>query len=107
MLADTDRPARIRDVRGRRGDGGKTRLAAVVLPSGRPAEIVLTDAGPRKILVIKAVRQATGLGLKDAKDLVDQAPSSVGQFTTTAAATGLCEAILAAGGSATARANEA
>jgi large subunit ribosomal protein L7/L12 len=40
-------------------------------------EAVLTDVGPNKILVIKAVRELTGLGLKEAKDLVDAAPKAV------------------------------
>lgn len=39
--------------------------------------IVLKDAGASKIQVIKAVREATGLGLKEAKDLVDAAPSTI------------------------------
>ena len=38
---------------------------------------VLTDAGGQKIKVIKVVRDATGLGLKEAKDLVDGAPKTV------------------------------
>jgi large subunit ribosomal protein L7/L12 len=37
----------------------------------------LTEVGPNKILVIKAVRELTGLGLKEAKDLVDAAPKAV------------------------------
>ena len=39
--------------------------------------VVLTDAGANKINVIKAVREVTGLGLKEAKDLVDGAPKPV------------------------------
>ena len=39
--------------------------------------VVLKDAGATKIAVIKAVREATGLGLKEAKDLVDAAPSTI------------------------------
>jgi large subunit ribosomal protein L7/L12 len=39
--------------------------------------VVLTGAGAEKIKVIKVVRELTGLGLKEAKDLVDSAPSSV------------------------------
>ena len=39
--------------------------------------VVLKDAGASKIAVIKAVREATGLGLKEAKDLVDAAPKTV------------------------------
>ncbi|MRG88006.1 50S ribosomal protein L7/L12 [Salinibacillus xinjiangensis] len=40
-------------------------------------DVVLTDAGASKIKVVKAVREITGLGLKDAKDLVDNAPKPV------------------------------
>ena len=40
-------------------------------------DAVLTDVGANKILVIKAVRELTGLGLKEAKDLVDAAPKAV------------------------------
>jgi large subunit ribosomal protein L7/L12 len=39
--------------------------------------VVLKDAGSQKIAVIKAVKAATGLGLKEAKDLVDNAPKTV------------------------------
>ena len=39
--------------------------------------VVLTDAGDQKIKVIKVVRDATGLGLKEAKDLVDGAPKTI------------------------------
>ena len=40
-------------------------------------DVVLTDAGANKIQVIKVVRDATGLGLKEAKELVDGAPETV------------------------------
>ncbi len=40
-------------------------------------DVVLKDAGAQKIQVIKVVKDATGLGLKDAKDLVDGAPKTV------------------------------
>ena len=40
-------------------------------------DIVLTDAGSNKISVIKVVRDATGLGLKEAKELVDGAPKTI------------------------------
>jgi large subunit ribosomal protein L7/L12 len=40
-------------------------------------DVVLTSAGDKKIQVIKEVRALTNLGLKDAKDLVDEAPKSV------------------------------
>lgn len=40
-------------------------------------DLVLTGAGDKKVNVIKAVREITGLGLKEAKDLVEGAPSAV------------------------------
>ncbi|RME85672.1 MAG: 50S ribosomal protein L7/L12 [Zetaproteobacteria bacterium] len=40
-------------------------------------DVILTSAGDKKIQVIKAVREITGLGLKDAKDLVESAPKPV------------------------------
>jgi large subunit ribosomal protein L7/L12 len=40
-------------------------------------DVVLTDVGPNKIQVIKAVRELTSLGLKEAKDLVESAPKPV------------------------------
>jgi large subunit ribosomal protein L7/L12 len=40
-------------------------------------DVVLKDVGAEKIKVIKVVRELTGLGLKEAKDLVDGAPSTV------------------------------
>jgi large subunit ribosomal protein L7/L12 len=40
-------------------------------------DVVLTEAGANKVSVIKAVREITGLGLKEAKDLVDGAPKAV------------------------------
>ncbi|MFO7322006.1 MAG: 50S ribosomal protein L7/L12 [Chloroflexota bacterium] len=39
--------------------------------------VILADVGPKKINVIKAVRQVTNLGLKEAKDLVESAPATV------------------------------
>ncbi|GEN46896.1 large subunit ribosomal protein L7/L12 [Alkalibacillus filiformis] len=40
-------------------------------------DVVLEDAGASKIKVVKAVREITGLGLKDAKELVDNAPGTI------------------------------
>ncbi len=40
-------------------------------------DVELTEVGPNKVKVIKVVREATGLGLKEAKDLVDSAPKAV------------------------------
>ena len=44
--------------------------------------VILSSAGDSKINVIKAVREVTGLGLKDAKDLVDAAPKAVKEGVT-------------------------
>ncbi|WP_028273334.1 50S ribosomal protein L7/L12 [Atopococcus tabaci] len=61
--------------------------------------VVLNDAGSAKIKVIKAVREATGLGLKDAKALVDGAPSNVKENVSKEEAEELKAAIEEAGGS--------
>jgi large subunit ribosomal protein L7/L12 len=53
------------------GDGG------VAAEEKDSFDVVLTAAGDKKIQVIKVVRAATGLGLKEAKDLVDGAPGTV------------------------------
>jgi large subunit ribosomal protein L7/L12 len=45
-------------------------------------DVVLTGAGQQKIQVIKVVRAVTGLGLKEAKDLVDNAPNAVKEGVT-------------------------
>ena len=53
--------------------------AAAAAPAAEQTEftVVLTDAGTNKIGVIKAVREVTNLGLKEAKDMVDGAPKTV------------------------------
>jgi large subunit ribosomal protein L7/L12 len=56
------------------GDGG---AGAAATEEQTEFDAVLTDVGANKILVIKAVRELTGLGLKEAKDLVDAAPKAV------------------------------
>ena len=53
------------------GDGGAAEEASSTV------DVVLTGAGDKKIQVIKVVRAVTGLGLKEAKDLVDGAPNPV------------------------------
>ena len=59
--------------------------------------VVLKDAGATKIAVIKAVREATGLGLKEAKDLVDAAPKTIKENMPKEDADKLVEALKAAG----------
>ncbi len=53
--------------------------AAAAAPAEEKSEfdVVLTEIGANKVQVIKAVRELTGLGLKEAKDLVDGAPKTV------------------------------
>lgn len=48
--------------------------------------VVLAEVGPNKVSVIKAVREITGLGLKEAKDLVDAAPKPIKEGVDKAAA---------------------
>jgi large subunit ribosomal protein L7/L12 len=61
--------------------GGGAGGAAVAAPEEEQTEfdVVLTGVGGNKIQVIKAVRELTSLGLKEAKDLVDSAPKPVKQ----------------------------
>ena len=59
--------------------------------------VVLTDVGANKIGVIKAVREATGLGLMEAKALVEGAPATVKENVPTEEAKKLKEALEAAG----------
>ncbi len=57
--------------------GGDGAAGAAASEEQTEFDAVLTDVGANKILVIKAVRELTGLGLKEAKDLVDAAPKAV------------------------------
>ena len=51
--------------------------AAPVAEEKTEFDVILAETGPNKVNVIKAVRELTGLGLKEAKDLVDGAPKTV------------------------------
>jgi large subunit ribosomal protein L7/L12 len=62
-------------------------------------DVVLTAAGDKKIQVIKVVRAVTGLGLKEAKDLVDGAPNPVKEGATKEEADSIKTQIEEAGGS--------
>ncbi len=62
-------------------------------------DAVLTEVGANKILVIKAVRELTGLGLKEAKDLVDAAPKPVKEGVTKEEAEQVKEKLAEAGAS--------
>ena len=81
---------------------------AVAAPAAGPAAavaevqteftVVLTAFGENKVNVIKAVREITGLGLKEAKDLVDGAPKSVKEGVNKADADAIVKKITDAGG---------
>ena len=56
-------------------------------------DVVLKAAGAQKLQVVKAVKEQTGLGLKEAKDIVDAAPATVKEGLDTAAAEALKKAL--------------
>lgn len=88
------------------GNGGRPAAPRLPVrprvPAGEagPHQVRLIDAGPNKISVIKEVREATGLGLKESKDLVDAAPSIVARGLSRAAAEQLAQALRDSGGAA-------
>ncbi len=59
------------------GGGGGGAAAAEAAPAKTEFDVILTNFGENKIGVIKVVRAVTGLGLKEAKDLVEAAPKAV------------------------------
>jgi len=75
--------------------------AAGAAPAAEKDEfsVVLTSSGDKKIQVIKVVREITGLGLKEAKDLVDGAPKPVKEGVNKAEAEDLKKKLEEAGGS--------
>lgn len=60
-------------------------------------DVELTEVGPNKVKVIKVVREATGLGLKDAKEMVDSAPKVIKEAADKASANELKEKLEAEG----------
>ena len=60
-------------------------------------DVILSDVGANKIAVIKVVREITGLGLKEAKDLVDNAPKALKEGASKEEADSIKEKIEAAG----------
>ena len=77
------------------GDGGGGAAAAV---EQSEFTVMLENSGATKINVIKVVREATGLGLKEAKDLVDGAPKAIKENLSKEEAEKLKAALEAAGG---------
>jgi len=76
--------------------------AAAAAPAAEQEEftVMLTGSGDKKIQVIKVVRELTGLGLKEAKDLVDGAPKPVKEGINKAEAEEIKKKIVEAGGTA-------
>ena len=85
--------------------GGMMMMAAAPGGDAAPAaaeeqtefDVVLTAAGAAKIAVIKVVREITGLGLKEAKDLVDSAPKAVKEAVSADEAEGIKAKLTEAG----------
>ncbi len=77
---------------------GAPAAGAVAVPEKEDFTVMLTEAGAQKIQVIKAVRELTGLGLKEAKDLVDGAPKPVKETVPKAEAEAMKKKIEDAGG---------
>lgn len=85
--------------------GVSAAVAVAAAPAGGAAaaeektefDVMLKAAGANKIAVIKAVRTATGLGLKEAKDLVESAPAKVKEAMPKADAEALVKALTDAG----------
>ena len=73
--------------------------AAAAAPAAEQTEftVILTEAGTNKIGVIKAVREVTNLGLKEAKDLVDGAPKTVKEGVSKADAEAMKKKLVDAG----------
>ena len=85
---------------------GVSAAAAAVAVAAGPAEaaeektefdVILAEAGANKVAVIKAVRGATGLGLKEAKDLVESAPAALKEGISKAEADALKKELEEAG----------
>ncbi len=72
-------------------------VAAAVVEEQTEFNVMLLEAGAQKVQVIKAVRELTGLGLKEAKDLVDGAPKAVKEAIPKADADAALKKLLDAG----------
>ena len=77
--------------------GGAAAPAAAAAEEKTEFDVVLTSFGDKKLDVIKAVREITGLGLKDAKELVESAPKAVKEGASKDDAENMKKALEAAG----------
>jgi large subunit ribosomal protein L7/L12 len=82
------------------GGGGGGGAAAAVVEEQTEFNVILTAAGAQKVNVIKVVRAITGLGLKEAKDLVDGAPKPVKEAIPKAEADDILKQLTEAGATA-------
>jgi large subunit ribosomal protein L7/L12 len=80
--------------------GGGAGPAAAAKEEQTEFNVVLTGAGANKVGTIKAVRELTGLGLKEAKDLVDGAPKNVKEAVSKADADAALKKLIEAGATA-------
>lgn len=71
--------------------------AAEVKEEKTSFDVVLKSAGANKLAIVKAVKELTGLGLKEAKDIVDSAPAPIKEGATKDEAEGLKETLEEAG----------
>ncbi|MDR3430262.1 MULTISPECIES: 50S ribosomal protein L7/L12 [Silvimonas] len=74
--------------------------AAAAVEEKTEFDVILTGAGAQKVAVIKVVREVTGLGLKEAKDLVDGAPKPVKEGVAKADAEAIQKKLVEAGATA-------
>ena len=72
-------------------------VAAAVVEEKTEFDVVLKGPGPNKLQVVKLVKELTGLGLKEAKELVDTAPSNVKEGIAKADAEGIKKSLEEAG----------
>jgi len=85
------------DVKAAVGGGVVVAAAAAAVEEPTEFKVILTDIGANKINVIKEIRAITGLGLKEAKELVDGAPSTVKEGIEKAEAEDIKKKLEAAG----------
>jgi large subunit ribosomal protein L7/L12 len=100
----------IKDMEDKFGVSAAAAAVAVAAPAGAAAPaaaeekteftVMLNNSGANKVNVIKVVRAVTGLGLKEAKDLVDGAPKAVKEAVSKADADGILKQLLEAGATA-------
>lgn len=101
----------IKDMEEKFGVSAAAAAVAVAAPAGGGAAaaaveeqteftVILTNCGPNKVNTIKVVRAVTGLGLKEAKDLVDGAPKAVKEGISKADAAALAKQLTEAGATA-------